>query len=560
MRHPAVGLLWHSWRLSRRWYVLILAIALGINLTVMNMVPRGMAGIPERHELLASGVVILGTLLALFTTLVAISLGGRAGFPMRFEFRLPVSNALLVGVPMLVLGGLCASLYLIPLLLDRILYGVPMPLAAGAWLVGATAALLAAASWSTATNSTRGLALIVAVAAAARLLAWMQPFHIPNGRRAGEPAFNPDMLSFSAVQYLVLALAILVLYVLTVHRVGLQRQGEHWHLGPAQPKTDVRSALGPRDLMDRAGELLRLPCPTSAPWSAELWVECKRLGVPVLLLGLLFALLIPVIPWADAQLGTAMARLLITAAPVVLFFTGIGIGVFNRRVASGGYMNPFEGTRGLGTLQLAGIQLGALGVALFLGTMLIGFGLWLSAPLYGDIGPLWSRLVTLIHAVRGASFAHQAGTAVTVAVGYFSAMAFFFCVHSCSMFWGRKVMYGTLAFLIYAAIFAHVALTDESAGAFVAQNMWWFAAITLVLTLLLATRLARLRLLAAKTATATLVIWSIGLLGACLMLARLDVHLLTQPPELQALIAALLTLPLTLFLCTVWCYDRLRHR
>jgi hypothetical protein len=56
------------------------------------------------------------------------------------------------------------------------------------------------------------------------------------------------------------------------------------------------------------------------------------------------------------------------------------------------------------------------------------------------------------------------------------------------------------------------------------------------------------------------VIWSIGLLGACLMLARLDVHLLTQPPELQALIAALLTLPLTLFLCTVWCYDRLRHR
>jgi hypothetical protein len=121
-------------------------------------------------------------------------------------------------------------------------------------------------------------------------------------------------------------------------------------------------------------------------------------------------------------------------------------------------------------------------------------------------------------------------------------------------------MYGTLAFLIYAAIFAHVALTDESAGAFVVQNMWWFAAITLVLTLLLATRLARLRLLAAKTATATLVIWSIGLLGACLMLARLDVHLLTQPPELQALIAALLTLPLTLFLCTVWCYDRLRHR
>ena len=44
------------------------------------------------------------------------------------------------------------------------------------------------------------------------------------------------------------------------------------------------------------------------------------------------------------------------------------------------------------------------------------------------------------------------------------------------------------------------------------------------------------------------------------MLQRLDVHLPSLPPELQALNAALLTLPLTLFLATVWCYDRLRHR
>ena len=57
-----------------------------------------------------------------------------------------------------------------------------------------------------------------------------------------------------------------------------------------------------------------------------------------------------------------------------------------------------------------------------------------------------------------------------------------------------------------------------------------------------------------------LLAWLSALAAACFMLERLGVHLLTLAPELKALNAALLTLPLTLFLCTIWCYDRLRHR
>ncbi|HXC58442.1 MAG TPA: hypothetical protein VN645_03940 [Steroidobacteraceae bacterium] len=561
MRHPVLGLLWHNWRLSRRWYLLILAIALAANFTIMNVVPRNMANLPERRELMASGTVVLLTLLALFTTLVAISLGGRAGFPMRFEFRLPARTAVLVGVPMLMLSVLCASLYAIPMLLDRIFYGLPMPVMAGAVLVGTVAALLATASWASTTSATRVVALILAVSACARLLTWMQPFHVQNGRRTGEPAFNPDMLSLSAPQYTVLALLVLLLFGLTVYSVGLQRQGERWRPWPVLKSHRAPTAgASNNSLMDRASDLLSIPCPTSSAWAAELWLECKRLGAPLTLFGVLLALLIPVFPWVDSLLGSRVAVSLATAAPVVLFFTGIGIGIFNRRVASGGYMSAFEGTRGLGTLQLAGIQLGALGAALLLGTALIGISLWLSASRYDELGALWSRLAGLIEATRGGSIAQQAGAGATVVVGFFALMAFFFCVHSCSMFWGRKVMYGTLAFLIYAAIFAHTALTDESAGDFVAHNMWWLAGITLMLTLLLVTRVALLRLFTVKTAMLTLLAWLMGVAGATAMLQRLDLHLLTQAPELQALNAALLTLPLTLFLGTVWCYDRLRHR
>jgi hypothetical protein len=251
---------------------------------------------------------------------------------------------------------------------------------------------------------------------------------------------------------------------------------------------------------------------------------------------------------------------LVTATPIVLFFTGIGIGIFNRRTGNAGYMNPFEGTRALGTLQLTAIQLGTLGVTLLLGTALIGISLWLSAPLHVEAGPLWSRLASLLQAMQGGSLMQQTGTVVTLIVGFFVLMTFFFCVHSCSMFWGRKVMYGALAFLVYAAMFAHTALTDEDAGAFVAQNMWWFAGITLAATALLIVRVASLRLLAPASGAITLLTWLLSSFCAYSMLKGLDVHAPTLPSELQALIAALLTFPLTLFLWTLWCYDRLRHR
>jgi hypothetical protein len=561
MRHASAGLLWHAWRLSRRWYLLILAVAVAIHFTIMNLAPAGMADLPDLREHLAPGSIVLALILALFSTLVAISLGGRAGFPMRFEFRLPQSTALLVGMPMLLLGTLCASLYAIPLLASRLLYGLPMPVMAGTALIATVSVLLAAASWATTTNTTRGIALILAVTTSTKLMTSLQPFHFRNGTRAGEPVFGPDVIFLSPVQYALLALLIIALYGLTVRSVALQRQGERWRITRARRLTGTPVAgRSSSSLVDRASDLLRIPSPVSSPQAAELWVECKRLGIPLLAMSVLLALLMPVLPWTDSVLNANGAPLLATAAPVVLFFTGVGLGIFNRRTAAGGYMNPFEGTRAIGTLQMAGIQLGSLGTALLLGTGIIGASMWLSSPLYVDQGPLWSRVAGLIGAMRGGTLAQQAGAASSLTAGFFAVMAFLFCVHSCSTFWGRKVMYGALAFLIYAVLFAHAALTSERAGEFVAGNMWGLAAATLVLTLLLLSGVTRLRLFTLKAGAITLLAWLAGVAGAVMMLERLDVRVLNLPLELQVLNAALMTLPLTLLLCTVWCYDRLRHR
>jgi hypothetical protein len=561
VKHPAIALAWHCWRLSRRWYLLILVAALAVHFTVMDLAPRGLARVPNPRELLAPLAILLNMFLAMFTPLVALAVGSRAGFPLRFEFRMPVTSAMLTGVPMLTLGVLCISLYVIPVLLGRLVYGLPLPLLAGGALIGMTAMLFAAGSWIMPSGLKRSTALILALVAGWQLLNWMQPFHFRAGARQGGRVHIPDVIALSGSEYAQLVLLASLLYVLTVFGVRLQRQSEPWGrvavLHRAKAGSTRRSFQGPIEI---CRDLFSVPGPGDSPWGAELWLEYKRYGIPVLALGALFALAMPLLPLASSLSGVAISGYLATAAPVALFFTSIGMGIVNRRATSGGYMNPFESTRGLGTAQLAGVQLGSLGAVTAVGFGLMAASLWLSGPLYDDLGPLWSRVTRITDGLRDATLAQRIGTAVVALAGFFTLIAFFFCLHSCSLFWGRKILYVTVAFVIYAALSTRGMLTGESDQDFIIQNMWWIAGLVLALTVLLLTRVAALRLLAPGSAALCLLGWIVFLACAHVLFDYQGIQVLSQPPELKAFNAALLILPVTLSLGTVWCYDRLRHR
>lgn len=561
MKSPALALFWHSWRLSRRWYLVVLTIAMGLHFTVLNLTPEGMAGLPNLREHLAPGSVLIGMMLALFSTLLAISLGGQAGFPLRFEFRLPVSTATLVGIPMLTLALLCASLYVFPLLLSRLVYGLPMPLLAGAVMICLTAVLLAAGSWLAAGTSSRALTLLLAVVFGAMLFVRLQPIRIKNGTRTGEHVFDPDMISLPADGYMLVLVTVLVLYMLTMLSVRRQRQGESWRLfRRSSQKSSGGGSSSVNPVLDWTRDLLDLPCPTSRPWLAEAWFEFRCHGLPVLSLGVVLALLMPLLALADTLFSHPVAGLLASAPPLVLFLTGIGIALFNRRVASGGYMDAFEGTRGLGTLQLAGVQFGTLGLALIVGLGLMAVSLWFSASNFGSIGPLWSHAADLFAPAGGQGLTLLVGKIVTAIAGLFVLLGFFFCAHSCSTFWGRKVMYFTLALLIYAAFFVRAVVTSESAGGFVAANMWWISVGTFGLTLVVLTGVVARRLLDLRSGLGILLMWLP--VAACIYIAFLgtDRPFRSLPAELQAFTLAGQTLPLALLLATLWCHDRLRHR
>lgn len=144
MTNVVFALVWESWRLSRRWYLWVLPVAFAFDYLIMRQVsemiaqsveavargaPPGLLNPAEDFPvLLAPGVFMINFVLAMFATLLAISLGNKSGFPLSFEFRLPVRTSVLVAVPMLTTAALCASLYVLPMLAVRLVYGVPIPL------------------------------------------------------------------------------------------------------------------------------------------------------------------------------------------------------------------------------------------------------------------------------------------------------------------------------------------------------------------------------------------------------------------------------------------------
>jgi hypothetical protein len=559
MKHPAVALLWHCWRLSRRWYLVMLTITLGVHFMLLNLRLPGMESMPNLQELQATGVTIVTLLLAAFTTLIATSLGGSTGFPFRFEYRLPVSTSTLVGVPIATLAALHASLFVIPVLLSQLIYGIPLPVLAGGLIITTMAALLVAASWSTATVSMRSMALILAAVGGSTLMRSMQPFHL-NDAGVGTQPFYPDFIALSGSQYLVLALVLCGLYAITVYCVGLQRQGARWRLLPVRRAGTERKRKTFNEVFtEYAGNVLHVPAHVNSPWQAELWLELKRYGMPVLALGLLFALVTPLFPHLSKLIQFPNAALLAMSGPVAVFFYGMGTAVFNRRSVTGGYMSAFEGTRRLGTLQMAGVQLGTLGISIALSIALIAITFRLSAPLYDDVGAPWRWAADVLEYASAAAPLQRLSIAVVTLVAYFGIIAFYFCLHSCSTFWGGKALFGTLVFLIVAAVFAHIALSGEG-GDFVAQSMWWIAAVTLALTVFLVVRAVSLKLMSARGTIGSLLFWAVALVCAYTVYEGLNLHFPGLAPELMALNAALWTMPLTLLLGTAWCYDRLRHR
>ncbi len=572
MRHPVTALLWECWRLSRRWYLCVLPVAIAI--LVFNMqqaegyferAPRSLVPDMETiYLLLAGGVFQMLFMLAVLTTLLAMSLGNKAGFPLSFEFRLPINSTLLVAVPMLFLAVLCSSLYFVPALLGRLLYGVPFPLLPVSMLLGTQVIGLLTSSWAMRSVSTRIASMLVVAALGLELFRWLDPWNPPDRALQALPRFTVDTFMLAPVDYGVLVALCVFLFGFTLASVRAQRCGEESLSGLLRGQERQGGevivstpAFSLPALQDRLANLFSLPCPIQAPWRAELWLELTRNTRPILLFSLVLALFAPLLlALSVTSNGIGSLDYILPLAVVV---TGVGYAVFNRRATTAGYMSAFEGTRGMGTVKLALIQLLALGPSCLGGIVLVCVSLYLWYPLLLD-GELGEQLRALPDTLGDRSSLLLLTEVVAALVLYLEFIALLACVHICSVVWGRFLPIGMALLSLYGLAFTFAVQRGTADRESIQQHMWGFAAVVLVVTLLSLGKAFHRKLFSLGAGLATLLCWGVFLACSLYSLAGRGIVLPNQAPELQAFNAALLVLPLTLFIALIWSYDRLRHR
>jgi hypothetical protein len=571
MNNVVVALIWETWRLSRRWYSWVLAVAFAIDLGLMRQGsvfassrPRGISDAVIMQVAVAPAVFMLNFTLALFATLLAMSVGSRAGFPLAFEYRLPVRTPLLVCVPLLTLASLCASLYMLPVLVCRVLFDVPFPILPVGMLLGTLVIILLACGWSARSSTSRSLALLGGLVLAAQLFSVLHPVNLtPPPLPPGQvPAFNHDIVALTPGQYVFLAAVCVLLYWLTLAAIRKQRCGDtamSASPGSASAKPALKN-VSISSLLLRAGDWVTLPCPMTSAWRAELWLELKRQVLPILMFSALLAAAIPLFLLLDFMPSRSDAAWVDYLFPALAFFAGIGIAVFNRRQGTAGYMSAFEGTRSMSTLQLASIQVLSVTAGTLLGVVIVCISLYFSSVLSGEQGQLALRLQGLLTSAGNVHPLFIVADAVTQLVIYLSAVMLLFCVHTWSVIWGRWVPYGAGVVGIYAMIFAAKVQASTATLDDIKQRMWAFAIVIVVATLLAFGRTLYLKVLSLRASLIALLCWGLFLICSVYSLTQQDIVLTRQASELQAFNVALLTLPLLLFVLLLWSYDRLRHR
>ena len=210
------------------------------------------------------------------------------GFPLTLAYSRPISTWLLVAVPMFFLAFACAATYALPAAALRLAYGAPLPVLPVAVLLAAGAALFCAGGWFIRSNAARfavTVAFVVGLGPALRLL---KPW-VATPVAAFPPPLTTDSVQLSATDYALIALAVGIAYVICVRGVNGQRHGDG--IAPAAAAAAATASTAATKGMvehfrDFALALVRVQCPTSSPLAAELWIEMKSRGLPVLAIGI----------------------------------------------------------------------------------------------------------------------------------------------------------------------------------------------------------------------------------------------------------------------------------
>ncbi len=469
---PAVAAIWESWRLTRWRLLVVPALATFCGWWWSRHAPSVVAFVVP----FTAGVAM---------ALSLPSFGTRPGFPLSKAFSRPIRTSVLVGAPLAYVFAAAAAVYLVPAALLHASTGAALPLLPVATAMGALAVLVAGSSWVTRNATERTGLATAAYVAAAVMLRFLDPF-----RDAREP-FNakvasPQLFELSGKDYLAVILFIAVMYLWIRFAVDRQRHGDAGTSSP-DPSTD-RSPKDRGDILESIREtcvrVLRWHCPISSPTAAEIWFELQYYGIPVLMIGALLALCIPVlIGWGEA-VRSAIPVVLAACTLAAPFLAGVGASIWNRRDTSPARVSRFEAARPIGTAELIGLQVLVTSGCIAAAWMLMSASFWLSLPLLSGLHEHASPAACAVELIHRYGLRLLSG----VFVGFTllaTVLAFLAAIRAFASAYGLRLWLGAVCLALYI-IGVIIAFAQGWIGGIVIDAHLWVLAVAIPVATFLA--------------------------------------------------------------------------
>ena len=492
-RSRSVVMLWELWRVTRAEAAWKLAFGIVGALAVLAL---GAAFAPAdnatRYERIMDDCAAIAMILLVLPHLVSWQSlerlnGGRPGFPLYLHFTRPLRTAVIVGLPMVSLTAVSAAIYLVSALLLRVTSGYAFPLLPIAGWMAALTVVALAATWSTRSRTIQVLVMMIAILRAFVLaMQRLTAVELPGGYD-WPPRLWPTLFDFPRTDYAWTALIGLASFGIALAMVTRQRRGDELASSPARFAWAATAWTPGGGWWGLLVSLFRLPCPTSSATRAQVWLDLKSNGFPVLTIGVALALVILLVSAVSGPIDAAINAdpdvscpirecFYVRAQPpllvplslfVMLLLGGNAFGI--RRRQGRADLSAFEAIHAHGTAQLAALKVLVKSVCVLAALIAIGVSAWISVPLLGDAVfiqmwelPLSSQLSALNDAVAALTGYEQLALAVVAAVGVVTWVAAFAVLGALRTRYSRRVNIAASSLLLSGLALALLALAERN--------------------------------------------------------------------------------------------------
>ena len=406
--------------------------------------------------------------------------GGRPGFPLSLNYTRPVRTAVIVGLPMAYLTAMSSAVYLVSALLLRVTSGYAFPLLPVAAWIAALTLIGLAATWSTRNRTIQVCVMMFAITKAFGLaMQRLTAVEIPD-TFDWPPRLWPTLFDFPLTDYAWIALIGLASFGVAVAGVTRQRRGDGWAEVPSAPRDGF---------WDRLVSLFRFPCPTSSATRAQIWLDLKSNGLPVVTIGVALAIVILLLGAVSNAIDAAISagsranvscseRGCFYARPMVVLFAmfspfivlSLGGNAFGiRRKQGRAYMSAFEATQAYGTAQLTALKLLVRSACVLAALIAVGVSAWTSLSILGDevfiqmwSVPLSSQLRAITGAVAALTGYEQLALAIVAAVVVVVWVAAFAVLGALWTRYSRRANIAASSLLLSGLALALLALAERN--------------------------------------------------------------------------------------------------